>query len=161
MAAPKHLPLHHISRSAGHVLVQYLYTDTYRTMIWIGPTDGQKEMIAKLRTAFEVYDTAHKYDLKGLVELAREQITILRKDIDAFIIINIFKEAYPTAKANDFWFRAFIKDTIKKAFEQPATPLPAKTATDETTATDLAVEEQLVNQDLPFDNILLQGALEV
>lgn len=151
--------LKHISRSAGHVLVQYLYTGTYSTLTWKGPTGDQREIIAKLRTAFEVYDTAHQYDLEELVELAREQITASSKNIDAFVIVDIVKEAHPTAKGNDVWFRSFIKDMIKTAFEKPPTPLPAKAG--ETNATVLAAEDQLFSQDVPLAKILLQGALEV
>ncbi|GAB1321107.1 hypothetical protein MFIFM68171_11317 [Madurella fahalii] len=111
--------LKHISRSAGHVLIHYLYTNNYQTLTWDGPTEGKGKTILKLKTAVEVYVTALEYDMGDLGELAREQLTLLSKDIDGFTIIEIVRDAYPFTKANDTWFLTFIKEIIKTAFETP------------------------------------------
>lgn len=86
---PQSASLKHISRSAGHVLVQYFYTGEYRMLEWVGPTDSQKKTIAKVEIAFEVYATAREFDLEELEVLATEEITLLSKDVDAFTIIEL------------------------------------------------------------------------
>jgi len=148
--------LKRISRSAGHILVNYLYTNKYRTLEWVGPADSQKETITKLEVAFEVYATAREFDLEGLEALATKKITLLSKDVDAFTVIDIVKEAYPCARGNDTWFPAFIKDTIRTASEKPPTSPTAKAATEEATTADTPAPV-----DVPLAKLLLQGALEV
>ncbi|KAK1749711.1 hypothetical protein QBC47DRAFT_333304, partial [Echria macrotheca] len=151
--------LKHISRSAGHVLVQYLYTNRYRTLKWVGPADVQQETIAKLETAFQVYATAREFDLDKLETLAIKQITLLSKDVDAFTIIDIVKKTYPAAKGNDTWFPAFVKDTIRVAFETPLPPSATETAPE--TIPDNAAAEEQTAKDVTLTTLLLQGALEV
>lgn len=156
---PQSASLKRISRSAGHVLVQYLYTDSYRTLKWVGPADSHKETVAKLETAFEVYATAREFELEGLEALATEQIALLSKDVDAFTIIDVVKRVYPCAKGNDNWFPIFIKNTIRTAFETSLTTPPAETAS-EITADNVTAELQTA-QDVPLAKLLLQSALEV
>ncbi|KAK3349529.1 hypothetical protein B0T25DRAFT_610320 [Lasiosphaeria hispida] len=156
---PQSASLKRISRSAGHVLVQYLYTGKYRMLEWVGPTDSQKKTIAKVEIAFEIYATAREFDLEELELLATEKIILLSKDFDAFTIIDIVKKAYPCVKGNDTWFPIFIKDTIRTAFKTPLTPPPAKAASG-TTPGDAPAGGQMT-QDVTLAKLLLQGALEV
>ncbi|KAH6630673.1 hypothetical protein B0J18DRAFT_108011 [Chaetomium sp. MPI-SDFR-AT-0129] len=145
-------PLKHISRSAGHVLVHYLYTDTYHTLKWMGPTTGREETIAKLKTGFEVYATARKYELDGLEELAKEQISLLSKGVDAFTIVDVVNEAYPSSTGKDTWFPTYMEAVIKTAFEDSAAqPKPEIHVSSENEFED----------DIPTAKTLLRGALEV
>ena len=157
--SPQAASLKDISRSAGHVLVQYLYTDNYRTLKWVGPTDTQKQTVTMVEVAFEVYATAREFDLTELEALATEEITLLSKDVDPFTIIDIVKKTYPCAKGNDTWFPIFIKDTIRTAFETPLGPPPAETTT--VITLDDALVEVHTPQDVTLAKLLLQGALEV
>ncbi|KAK0623795.1 hypothetical protein B0T14DRAFT_565118 [Immersiella caudata] len=137
------------SHTAGHVLAHYLYTSVYHTPKWTGPTDTtRKEIIAKFSIAFEVYATARELDLSELEALAKDQIVLLRKDIDAFTIIDIVKKAYPVAKDNDTWLSIFIKDTVRTAFETPSAPLAVEAPCEATSGVTLS-------------KLLLQGAVEV
>ncbi|KAK4142637.1 uncharacterized protein C8A04DRAFT_29769 [Dichotomopilus funicola] len=145
-------PLKHISRSAGHVLVHYLYTDTYHTLKWIGPTTGREETIAKLKTGFEVYATARKYELDGLEELAKEQISLLSKGADALTIVDVVNEAYPSSTDEDTWFPTYMKAIIKTAFEDSAAQLKPEI--------HISSENEF-KDDIPTAKTLLRGALEV
>ena len=129
-----------ISRSAGHILVQFLYTGHYRPLGWKGPTDDDMEKTASLHTAIEVYATARFFLLWRLEELAKKEITRLAKDVDLFTIIDIVKETYPDVSGNDTWFPTFIKSTMKAALEKPRVPATAATS---------------------LDKMLLWGAMEV
>ena len=153
--------LKRISRSAGHVLVQYLYADSYRTPKWVGPTDGQTQTIALLEVAFEVYATAREFDLEGLEALARVEISRLSKGVDAFSIVDIVKKAYPCAKGNDTWLPVFIKGAVRAAFETPLPPLPGKAASETTAIDDASVGAQKTADDVALAKLLLQVALDV
>ncbi|GAB1312056.1 hypothetical protein MFIFM68171_02266 [Madurella fahalii] len=144
--------LKHISRSAGHVLIHYLYTDTYHTLKWMGPKTGREETIAKLKTAFEVYATARKYELDGLEELAKEQISILSKGVDAFTIVDVVNEAYPSSTDKDAWFPTYMKAVVKTAFENSAALLNPEVH---------VPPENKVEDDAPTAKTLLRSALEV
>lgn len=111
------LPLKHISRSAGHVIVHYLHTSTYQTLKWVGPATGNDEAIAKLKTAFEVYVSARKYNMSDLENLAKEQIAHLSKGLDAFLVVDVVNDAYHAAADDESWFAGYMKGVIKKAFD--------------------------------------------
>lgn len=147
------------SQAAGHVLVHYLYTSTYRTPKWTGPTDTFQETTAKLRIAFEVYATARELDLSELESLAIDEITFLCKDINAFTIIDIAENAYPVADDNDTWFPVFVKNTIRTAFETTLAP-PVVEAAGDTTQHDASGEQQ-TTKGVALSELLLQGAVEV
>ncbi|KAK3347017.1 hypothetical protein B0T25DRAFT_292953 [Lasiosphaeria hispida] len=123
---PDAAALKHISRSAGHVLVNYLYTDTYGTLKWVGPGNGREETAAKLKTGFEVYAAARKYELGGLEDLAKEQVSLLSKELDAFAIVAVVNEVYPTSTDEDTWFPGFMKTVVKTAFEGSAALLESE-----------------------------------
>jgi len=129
-----------ISRSTGHILVQFLYTGGYSPLRWKGPTDDDMVKAASLHTAIEVYATARLFSLSWLEYLAKDEITKLAKDVDLFTIIDIVKETYPDVSGNDTWFPTFIKSTMKAALEKPRVPATAATS---------------------LDKMLLWGAMEV
>jgi hypothetical protein len=128
------------SRSAGHILVQFLYTRQYSPLEWKGPTDDDIVKAASLHTAIEVYATARLFMLWWLEYLAKQEITRLAKGVDLFTIIDIVKETYPDVSGDDTWFPTFIKSTMKAALEKPRVPATAATS---------------------LDKMLLWGAMEV
>ncbi|KAK5653495.1 hypothetical protein OQA88_8754 [Cercophora sp. LCS_1] len=129
-----------ISRSAGHILVQFLYTNRYSPLGWEGPTDDDVVKAASLHTAIEVYAAARFFRLSWLERLAKNEITKLANDVDLFTTIDIVKETYPDVSGNDTWFPTFIKSTMKAALEKPRVPATAATS---------------------LDKLLLWGAMEV
>ncbi|KAM7186438.1 hypothetical protein V8F33_011831 [Rhypophila sp. PSN 637] len=145
----KVLSLNHISRSGGHVLVNYLYTGTYQTLDWTGPATGNDETIAKLRTSFEVYATARQFELYRLEELTKEQISLLSQEIDAFTVVDVVSEAYPTSSGNDTWFLTYMKVVIRTAFE-------GAQARSKSEASEIEREG-----DIPTAKTLFRGAVEV
>ena len=89
---------------------------------WLGPTTGREETIAKLKISLEVYATARKYELDGLEALAKEQISLLSKDLEAFTIIDTIDEIYPSSSNKDTWFPTYMKAIVKTAFEGSTAP---------------------------------------
>ncbi|KAK0704478.1 hypothetical protein B0H67DRAFT_557279 [Lasiosphaeris hirsuta] len=135
-----------------HVLIQYLYTGTYCTLKWIGSTAGHEETIAKLKTGFEVYATARKYELDGLEELAKEQISLHSKGINAFTIVDVVNEAYPSSTDKDAWFPTYMRSIIKTAFEDSAVLLGPGVR---------APSEKEFETEIPITTTLLRSALDV
>ncbi|KAK3389557.1 hypothetical protein B0H63DRAFT_445741 [Podospora didyma] len=144
----KTLNLVHISASAGHILVQYLYTNKYRALEWRGSPFGPEASIARFKTSFEVYAAARVYELDSLEELAKEQITVLGYGLDVFAIIDVVKDAYPIPVGDDTWFPDYMKSQIKAAFENPTTLLSADFPSDFSDGTSIA-------------KFLFRGVLEV
>ncbi|KAK4442034.1 hypothetical protein QBC34DRAFT_364454 [Podospora aff. communis PSN243] len=116
------LSLQHMSRSAGHVLIHYLYTNTYQTLKWVAPGTTSDEVTAKLKTGFEVYTSARKYDIPGLEKLAQEEIVRLSDKLDACKVVDIVNEVYPFSTSEEVWFRSYIKGVVKKAFDDLTVP---------------------------------------
>ncbi|KAK5655279.1 hypothetical protein OQA88_5846 [Cercophora sp. LCS_1] len=110
--------LNNVSQSAGHVLVNYLYTGTYQTLKWRGPATGDEEAVAKLKIGFEVYATARRFELGGLEELAKEEITRLSETLDGLSLISVISEVHPVPYGQDTWLPFFLKGAIKAAFKR-------------------------------------------
>lgn len=146
------LSLKSISRSAGHTFIHYLHTNTYQVLEWLGPTTGREETIAKLKISLEVYATARKYELDGLETLAREQISLLSKDLEAFTVIDAINEIYPSSSNKDTWFPAYMKAIVKTAFEGSTAPAKSEIR-------DPSESEQ--EGSVSTAETLLRGALEV
>ncbi|KAM7211032.1 hypothetical protein V8F06_013580, partial [Rhypophila decipiens] len=113
------LDLGHISGRAGHVLVQYLYTNRYKALGWLG-SPRPDAAVVDFKIAVEVYAIARQYELYGLEELAKEQIQTAGDDLHAFAVVDAVRVAYPCPTPDDVWFPEYMKSKIKAAFEQPA-----------------------------------------
>jgi len=118
VAAFQVLSLEDISLHAGHVIVNYIHTGTYQTLKWLGPATGSDEAVAKLKTAFEVYASARKYDMPDLEKLAKDQVANLSKVLGAFLVVDVINEAYDVSSGDEGWFEGYLKEVIKKAFEK-------------------------------------------
>ena len=140
-----------VSRSAGHVIVHYLYTNTYDTLGWVGPATGRKESVAKFMTALEVYSIARQYDLEDLEKLAQEQILLHSKPLDAIRVVDAVNAVYPIHTAGDTFFPAFMERIVERAFDQLETLVDNVRVT---TKTDADVE-------VPLASTILSSALQV
>lgn len=118
----------------------------------MGPITGREATIARLKTGFEVYTTECKYKLDSLEELAKEQISFLSKGVDAFTILDVVHEAYPSSTDKDTWFPTYMKAIIKTAFEDSAALLKPEV---------YILSENEFEDDVPTAKTLLRGALEV
>lgn len=125
-SSTKTIRLYDVSGSAGHALVQYLYTDKLETLNCAEAAHTANRELARLETTFEVYSMARTYGLEGLEELARTQIELLAAQVDPFTLIDVVKETYPTPTGNDTWFPQYIRSHIKAAFRNPSALLKAE-----------------------------------
>ena len=116
--------MRHISGGAGHILVQYFYTDRYQALEWTG-TPRPDAGVVRFKIAVEVYAAARAYELDGLEELAKGQLECEGAGLHAFTIIDAVREAYPRPAQDDFWFPDYMKSTIKTAFQDPASLMSA------------------------------------
>lgn len=123
-ATTRSLDLRHISGGAGHILVQYLYTNGYQALEWTG-TPRPDAGVVRFKIGVEVYAAARAYELDGLEELAKEQIEYEGASLHAFTVIDAVREAYPTPTQDDVWFPDYMKSRIKTAFKDPVSLMSA------------------------------------
>ncbi|KAL2193958.1 hypothetical protein P885DRAFT_19399, partial [Corynascus similis CBS 632.67] len=108
------------SGTAGHALVEYLYTEKYNLLEWNGPALSFEETeLLELKTKLEVYRLARTVQVRGLEELAKHDFERAAQQLDIFRVIDAIKEAYPGPIRQDEWFCHWFKDFIKEAFNNP------------------------------------------
>ncbi|KAL2156771.1 hypothetical protein VTH82DRAFT_1517 [Thermothelomyces myriococcoides] len=89
-----------------------------------GSTSSSPEArLWELKTKLQVYRLARTVELKGLKEIAKNDIEQSGPSFDVFTVIDAVNEAYPTPPEEDMWFNQWIKTTIKRSFADPARPL--------------------------------------
>lgn len=114
------LDLGPFSSTAGHALVEYLYTSRYGLLEWTGPSDQSLDIeLHKLKARLEIYALARTFEVGGLEEQVRDDIERETRDLDIFTVIDAVKDAYPTFIGNDTWVPQWIKAVTKKTFENP------------------------------------------
>jgi len=145
--------MQNVSRSAGHALIHYLYTNDYHTPNWIGPGTDLEEATAKLKIALEVYVIARQYDLEGLEDLAKKQILLHSSKLNAYMILDAVNEVCPSSAAQDTWFPQFIERVVETALKNAGALAEAGHAP-VTTNTTRQVQ-------IPIANTLLRGVLKV
>ncbi|KAK4156085.1 hypothetical protein C8A00DRAFT_12945, partial [Chaetomidium leptoderma] len=119
-SSTKTIDLRQFSSTAGHALVNCLYTDRYDFLKWTGLFDPSANIaLWELKAKFEIYALARTFELDHLEEQIKTELNWMKRDLDIFTVIDAVKEAYPTIIGNDTWFPPWIKSLIKQAFKDP------------------------------------------
>ncbi|KAI1766142.1 hypothetical protein GGR53DRAFT_487579 [Hypoxylon sp. FL1150] len=107
----EYVSLDHFTGSAGHVLVQYLYTGIYQNL-----KNEEAPVEANIRDEFEisveVYVLAGKYDVPILKDLAKGEMERLGPELEVTQLIDIMDETHPTPRADDVWLHDYIKSRV-------------------------------------------------
>ncbi|KAK1962072.1 hypothetical protein LY78DRAFT_672845 [Colletotrichum sublineola] len=83
--------------------------------------DGPEVSIStQFETSVYVYAAAQRYGLRGLVELAKENISRYANEMPPLDIIVLAAKPSDLLSDDDSWFFAFIKRQIQQIFEDPA-----------------------------------------
>jgi hypothetical protein len=111
-----------VSLDTGHVLVHYLFTGTYQSLKHKNSPFGEK-MAAEFVTSVRVYTAAQNYTLPPLVELAKGEIERLGKGLQASLLFDLVRDAYPSPGTDDIWFNSYLKAQLKLFLESSPKPL--------------------------------------
>ncbi|KAJ4857939.1 hypothetical protein T069G_08836 [Trichoderma breve] len=102
----------------AHVVVHYLFTDTYQCLRPKGSSLNEK-LIAEFLTSIRVYIVARDYKLPLLEELAQAEITRLGSGFRIPLVFDLVQEAYPHPSLDDTWLRQYLKSRLSILFADP------------------------------------------
>lgn len=114
------LRLDEVSVAAGHTLVHFLFTGTYQCLKPAG-LSPQVGHVAEYETSVQVYSAARTYEVKALVELAKNEIERLGEKLDLSILLEATENVFPHPCADDTWFIGYLKSRSKALLTGEAT----------------------------------------
>lgn len=113
VALPLNSPRGTSSPEVGHVLVKWLYSDTYQ----LHAQHGEPSPEESFKTAIGVYALAEQYDLPDLKELAREQATLVGDLVDIYTTIDAVLEVTPPKSQHDEWLDDFLSSRTRASLQ--------------------------------------------
>lgn len=113
VALPLNSPRGTSSPEVGHVLVKWLYSDTYQ----LHAQHGEPSPEESFKTAIGVYALAEQYGLPDLKELAREQATLVGDLVDIYTIIDAVLEVTPPKSQHDEWLDDFLSSRTRASLQ--------------------------------------------
>ncbi|KAH8124449.1 hypothetical protein LI328DRAFT_168558 [Trichoderma asperelloides] len=121
-----------VSADAGHVLVHYLFTGTYQSLK-LKRSSAQDCLAAEFLTSVRVYSVAQTYTLPPLVELAKNEIQKLGKNLPTALIFDLVKDAHLSLRTDDIWLSSYLKAQLRLFLESPLKPSAGIKAEDQAT----------------------------
>lgn len=141
VALPLNSPRGTSSPEVGHVLVKWLYSDTYQ----LHAQHGEPSPEESFKTAIGVYALAEQYGLPDLKELAREQATLVGDLIDIYTIIDAVLEVTPPKSQHDEWLDDFLSSRTRASLQDD--PMLAAMPADEVQIDeDTSIAQTIVRQ---------------
>ena len=111
------ISLPELDESAAHILVHYLYTRKYESLEAFELPNERS--LPEYKDSVCVYCAATRYNIPGLVELAKERITSFSEDLTIFDILSVARgDAFPCLIDAESWFPEHIEKAIKGAVSQ-------------------------------------------
>ncbi|KAH8743265.1 hypothetical protein F5883DRAFT_593673 [Diaporthe sp. PMI_573] len=108
-----------ITGDIGHILVHYLFTDTYQCLKPKGSSPDD-QLAAEFTTSVRVYILARNYESPNLEELAKCEIQRLGNGLRFPTIIDLVRVAYPDPSTDDAWFSSYLQSGLKSIFQKPS-----------------------------------------
>lgn len=120
LSSPDENGIYHLDmpHEVAHVVVHYLFTDTYQCLRPKGSSLNEK-LIAEFLTSIRVYIVARDYKLPLLEELAQAEITRLGSGFRIPLVFDLVQEAYPHPSLDDTWLRQYLKSRLSILFTDP------------------------------------------
>ncbi|KAH5734228.1 hypothetical protein HBI17_203050 [Parastagonospora nodorum] len=110
-----------LDNSTAHTLIGFMYTGTYNEL----PLSSEltRSAMSVYETGTCVYCAAVRYQLAGLVELAKEKIMSSDEGVSISDILRIAKEqAFPLLPGNETWYPSYLEAAIKRAMAKDPEP---------------------------------------
>jgi hypothetical protein len=110
-----------LENSAAHTLVGFMYTGTYNELPLL--SESTRTAVSTYETGTCVYCAAVRYQLTGLVDLAKEKIISSDEGVSISDILRIAKEqAFPLLPENETWYPSYLEAAIKRAMAKDPEP---------------------------------------
>ncbi|KAH8768399.1 hypothetical protein F5883DRAFT_554504 [Diaporthe sp. PMI_573] len=135
--------LENVSQDVGHVLVHYLFTDTYQCLRPKGQSEFER-LVAECTTSIRVYAFARGHGLQSLEELAKSEVDRLGAGLPISLVLNLIQEAYPNPSVDDTWINSYFKARLRSLFQNPAEELECRHVLN-TDRKTMAISEIFVN----------------
>lgn len=126
-----------VSGETGHVIVHYLYTKKYDSIVAAPGSDA-------LRRSFEVYAAATKFQLDGLRKKVQEAIEAQTSGIDAAEALALLKMTYPLPDSDDVWLRAYTETLANVAYTDVSSFLASDFMAPQNTEAKISVTEMIL-----------------
>lgn len=159
LSSPDENGIYHLDmpHEVAHVVVHYLFTDTYQCLRPKGSSLNEK-LIAEFLTSIRVYIVARDYKLPLLEELAQAEIIRLGSGFRIPLVFDLVQEAYPHPSLDDTWLRQYLKSRLSILLTDPKELLEWDPALEPktTTISDILLKNIL---ELLRDNIISSNKL--
>jgi len=110
-----------LDNSTGHTLVTFMYTGKYKELPL--SVESTQSAVSVYETGTCVYCAAVRYQLAGLVDLAKEKIMSSDEGVSISDILRIAKEqAFPLLPENETWYPSYLEAAIKRAMAKDPEP---------------------------------------
>jgi hypothetical protein len=125
-AAKQQISIPELDKATAHVLVHYMYTAQYQELRT--SSDPQKSALSSYEAGTCVYCAAVRYQLPGLVDLAKEKITSLDEEVGISDVLAMARDhAFPLLPDDETWYPAYLEGAIKSAMAKDPEPFKSPT----------------------------------
>lgn len=94
-----------------HVLVHYLFTDTYQCLQPKG-TAKYDRLKAEFVTAVRTYALSRKYEMPFLENLTKGEMQRLSNELPFAVVVDLLQDTYPVTDEEDSWLSAFFEKRL-------------------------------------------------
>ncbi|KAF2819488.1 hypothetical protein CC86DRAFT_362283 [Ophiobolus disseminans] len=117
----QHISIPEIDNATAHTLIHYLYTDRFHDLY--SPLQSGQATVSSYKVGTCVYCAAVRYDLPGLVDLAKEKVASLGESVGISDILKIAKDnAFPLLPDNETWYLTYLEDAVRSAMTKDPEP---------------------------------------
>jgi len=115
-----------LDKATAHVLVHYMYTAQYQELRT--SSDTQKSALSSYEDGTCVYCAAVRYQLPGLVDLAKEKITSLDEEVGISDVLAMARDhVFPLLPDDETWYPAYLEGAIRSAMAKDPEPFKSPT----------------------------------
>jgi hypothetical protein len=119
--AKQHVLLPELDEATAHTLVHYMYTGKYQYLL---KSAGRKTpVVSSYQAGTCVYCAAARYQLSGLIDLAKSKIMSLDKEVSISDVLAMARDyAFPLLPEDETWYPGYLESAIKSAMAKDPEP---------------------------------------
>lgn len=115
-----------VSEDVGHVIIHYMYTGEYQALKKYYAGILMSDTKEEFRMGLTVLFASETYRLAGLNELAKSEVTRLRKDLPISIMLQVIDEifratSFALAIVSKKWIKNYLTSQIREEFKKNET----------------------------------------
>ncbi|KAK8019160.1 hypothetical protein PG990_004298 [Apiospora arundinis] len=104
-----------IPKNVGHILIHFLFTDTYQSLKPQGSTLCEMQA-TEFATCVQAYSVAQTHELPSLAKLAQREIWRLSESVDMSTVLAALSTAYPNGIVDDVFLSGYLKSRMETLF---------------------------------------------